>query len=118
MSEQIDELVDNLKRPSLWKRVFFTLGFALLFNIILVPLVLDFDELWVPLPLRLQERRHRYQGDDEGHDKGKADAKLCHESENYTCPGLPSILLSLLPLLVSSLSAFLLPFLLPLRSNT
>ena len=40
MSEQIDELVDNLKRPSLWKRVFFTLGFALLFNIILVPLVL------------------------------------------------------------------------------
>ena len=40
MSEQIDELVENLKRPSLWKRVFFTLGFALLFNIILVPLVL------------------------------------------------------------------------------
>ena len=40
MSEQIDELVDNLKRPSLWKRVFFTLGFALLFNIILGPLVL------------------------------------------------------------------------------
>ena len=40
MSEQIDELVDNLKRPSLWKRVFFTLGFALLFNIILVPLVI------------------------------------------------------------------------------
>jgi hypothetical protein len=28
MSEQIDELVDNLKRPSLWKRVFFTLGFC------------------------------------------------------------------------------------------
>ena len=40
MSEQIEELVENLKRPSLWKRVFFTLGFALLFNIILVPLVL------------------------------------------------------------------------------
>ena len=40
MSEQIDELVENLKRPSLRKRVFFTLGFALLFNIILVPLVL------------------------------------------------------------------------------
>ena len=28
MSEQIDELVENLKRPSLWKRVFFTLGFC------------------------------------------------------------------------------------------
>lgn len=40
MSEQIEELVENLKRPSLWRRVFFTLGFALLFNIILVPLVL------------------------------------------------------------------------------
>lgn len=40
MSEQIEDLVENLKRPSLWRRVFFTLGFALLFNIILVPLVL------------------------------------------------------------------------------
>jgi hypothetical protein len=40
MSEQIEEWVENLKRPSLWRRVFFTLGFALLFNIILVPLVL------------------------------------------------------------------------------
>jgi hypothetical protein len=40
MSEQIEDLVENLKRPSLWRRVFFILGFALLFNIILVPLVL------------------------------------------------------------------------------
>ncbi len=43
MSEQIEDLVENLKRPSLWRRVFFTLGFALLFNIILVPLVLLMD---------------------------------------------------------------------------
>ena len=40
MSEQIEDLVENLKRPSLWRRVFFTLGFALLFNLILLPLVL------------------------------------------------------------------------------
>lgn len=40
MSDQLDDVVENLKKTSVWQRVFFTLGFALLFNLILVPLVL------------------------------------------------------------------------------
>mgnify|MGYP000031599254 CR=1 FL=1 len=40
MSDQIEDLVENLKQTSVWQRVFFTLGFALLFNVIIVPLVL------------------------------------------------------------------------------
>lgn len=40
MSDQLDDVVENLKQTSIWQRVFFTLGFALLFNIVLVPLVI------------------------------------------------------------------------------
>ena len=40
MSEQLEDVVENLKQTSAWQRVFFTLGFALLFNVVLVPLAL------------------------------------------------------------------------------
>lgn len=40
MSEQLEDVVANLKQTSAWQRVFFTLGFALLFNVVLVPLAL------------------------------------------------------------------------------
>jgi hypothetical protein len=40
MSDQIEEVVENLKQTSAWQRVFFVIGFGLLFNIVLVPLTL------------------------------------------------------------------------------
>ncbi len=40
LEDEMEEVVDNLKKASVWQRALFTLGFALLFYMILVPLVL------------------------------------------------------------------------------
>lgn len=40
MSDELDEIVDNLREPSSWFRIFFMVGFALVLYLIIAPLVL------------------------------------------------------------------------------
>ncbi len=59
MSEQLEDVVENLKQTSAWQRVFFTLGFALLFNVVLVPLALLIVLVQVAFTLFTGERNAR-----------------------------------------------------------
>lgn len=40
MSEEMDTLVENIRQPSVWIRIVFMLGFAVLLNIILLPIII------------------------------------------------------------------------------
>jgi hypothetical protein len=39
MSDELDEIVDNLREPSVWLRVLFMLAFAILLYVIIVPVI-------------------------------------------------------------------------------
>jgi|FLOH01.1.fsa_nt_gi hypothetical protein len=40
MSEELDTIVDNIRQPSVWIRIVFMLGFAVVLNVIILPIII------------------------------------------------------------------------------